>query len=276
IANTFGRITRYESCSGHKWFTDALTGGTTDDWQLTAATADGIIRAGKLDMNAIAAQHAEAFKRSVLGWGSTTREAVAKLVAGENWIISGVTYEPRRGTGNGVCMKVGPIGAYMAITNPQCDEPAWKEAITVLKQYARMTHYTRMGVQSGFCQALAVFKCLTVDPADFNVEGFINSVVFAAMMGNKIKRDDDTEGTDDLYERMKKLHQHADYDTDKIISDFGGGSCYILDSLPFTYMFFVKNPYDIECLYDCVSVGGDADSNGSMLATLLGALHGTK
>jgi ADP-ribosylglycohydrolase len=36
----------------------------------------------------------------------------------------------------------------------------------------------------------------------------------------------------------------------------------------------VKNPQGIDSLYDCVSAGGDTDSNGSMLASLLGALHG--
>ena len=37
----------------------------------------------------------------------------------------------------------------------------------------------------------------------------------------------------------------------------------------------MKNPQGIDSLYDCVSAGGDTDSNGSMLASLLGALHGT-
>jgi ADP-ribosylglycohydrolase len=36
----------------------------------------------------------------------------------------------------------------------------------------------------------------------------------------------------------------------------------------------VRNPHSIDSLYDCVSAGGDTDSNGSMLASLLGALHG--
>lgn len=36
----------------------------------------------------------------------------------------------------------------------------------------------------------------------------------------------------------------------------------------------MRNPNSIESLYDCVSAGGDTDTNGSMLASLLGALHG--
>jgi ADP-ribosylglycohydrolase len=274
IANKYGRITGYISNKGHKWFDGDAEGTTTDDWQLTAATAEGIIHGKCLNMDAIAAWHGKAFKESVMGWGKTTKEAVANIVAGQPWSTSGKTDQPARGTGNGICMKVAPIGAQMALTNPQCNEPAWGNAITVLKQFARMTHYTRMGVQSGYCQAFAIFKCLTSDPADFKVDSFIHSVVGGAMMGSKIKRDDAMEGTDDLAARMKLLYKHAEYDTNKIVEDLGGGNCYIYNSLPFTYMFFVKNPLSVESLYDCVSAGGDADTNGSMLASLLGALHG--
>ena len=225
-------------------------------------------------MDAIAAWHVHAYKKSVLGWGKTTKEAVWKLAAGEPWSVSGKTDEPARGTGNGICMKAAPIGAYMAMTNPECKEPDWTQSITVLKQFARMTHYTRMGVQSGYCQAFAIFKCLAADPNDFSLDNLIHSIVGAALMGNKIKRDDASEGNDDLHERMKLLYRHEEYDADKIVQDFGGGNCYIYNSLPFTYMFFVKNPGSIECLYDCVSAGGDADTNASMLGGLLGALHG--
>jgi ADP-ribosylglycohydrolase len=45
--------------------------------------------------------------------------------------------------------------------------------------------------------------------------------------------------------------------------------------LPFTYAFLVRNPGNIEELYECASAGGDTDSNASMLGALQGALHGT-
>ena len=49
-------------------------------------------------------------------------------------------------------------------------------------------------------------------------------------------------------------------------------SCASLD-ISFTYFFFLRQQ-NIESLYDVISSGGDADTNGSMLAALLGALHG--
>jgi ADP-ribosylglycohydrolase len=275
IQKRYGRITDYLDCSSHKYFDDDHRGTTTDDWQLTKATAEGIIQTGCLDLNAIAAWHVEEYKKSVRGWGKTTKEAVARLAQGVPWTTSGKTKEPKRGTGNGIPMKIAPLGAYMAITNPQCEEPAWGQSVQDIENYTRMTHNARMAVQSGLCQAFAIFKCLTSDPADFRVDSFINCVVGAALMGKdkRFKKSAD-EGDDDLHARMKLLYQYEEYDAGKIVTDLKG-SCYIYDSLPFTYMFFVRNPLSIESLYDVVSAGGDTDSNGSMLAGLLGALHGS-
>ena len=274
ILKRYGRITDYLDCSSHKYFDDDHRGTTTDDWQLTKATAEGIIQTGCVDLNAIAAWHVEEYKNSVRGWGKTTKEAVARLASGVPWTTSGKTKEPKRGTGNGIPMKIAPLGAFMAITNPQCDEPAWTQSVEDIENYTRMTHNARMAVQSGLCQAFAIFKCLTSDPKDFRVESFINCVVGAALMGKDQRfRKSPDEGDDDLHARMKLLYQHEEYDDNKIVTDFRG-SCYIYDSLPFTYMFFVRNPLTVESLYDVVSAGGDTDSNGSMLAGLLGALHG--
>lgn len=40
-------------------------------------------------------------------------------------------------------------------------------------------------------------------------------------------------------------------------------------------MFFVCNPLSIDALFDVASAGQDADSNASMIRSLLGVLHGT-
>jgi len=278
IQKRYGRITSYEDCASHKYFDHDSRGTTTDDWQLTKATAEGIIESpyGTVDMNAIAAWHIVEYQKSVRGWGKTTREAVARLATGVPWNKSGKTTEPKRGTGNGIPMKIAPIGAQMAVTNPECKEPAWAESLQTIDYFSRMTHDARMAVQSGLCQAFAVFKCLTSDPQDFRTHSFINCVVGAALMG-KDKRfpKSKDEGDDDLHAALKLLYNHQDYeDAAKISEAFGGGNCYIFNSLPFTYMFFVKNPLSIDALFDCVSAGGDTDTNGSMLAALLGALHG--
>ena len=74
--------------------------------------------------------------------------------------------------------------------------------------------------------------------------------------------------------RFESLFENQ-YDAQKLIEEFGGGSCYCYNSVPFTYGFFLQNPHSVESLYDVINAGGDTDSNGSMLGALLGALHGT-
>jgi ADP-ribosylglycohydrolase len=272
IATQFGRLDRYHPVSGHRWLGDLPKGATTDDWQLTRTVAEAIIQSGGLDMDAIAAWHVRAFNESVRGWGPTTQEAVASLARGTHWTQSGRTDQPNRGLGNGVCMKVAPIGAYLAATIPVGNHGFSVEATRFLAALAQMTHFTSLGVASGLCQTAALFECLGCAPRDFQVESFIQAIVAAARLGQQFPTH--TGNADDLAQRLMALSGHGQYDTSRIITEFNGSS-YVCHSLPFTYMFFVKNPHSIESLYECVSAGGDTDSNGSMLASLLGALHGT-
>jgi ADP-ribosylglycohydrolase len=167
-------------------------------------------------------------------------------------------------------MKVAPVGAYLAATVP-ADHGLSAEASRFLADLAQMTHHTSLGVASGLCQTAALLECLRCAPGDFQVGSFIRAVVAAARLGQQFLPH--TAGTDNLSQRLLALSGHGRYDTSRIITEFHGSS-YVCHSLPFTYMFFVKDPHSVESLYDCVSAGGDTDSNGSMLASLLGALHG--
>jgi ADP-ribosylglycohydrolase len=271
IIEKYGRIEDYQDCSSHKYFKNDHKGTTTDDWQLTKAVARAMITTGQFDLDEIAAEHVKEFKTTVAGWGGSTKEAVARIVEGTHWKESGKSDKENRGLGNGVCMKVSPAGLYMALTNPQCDDPPWRDHIQNIADLAIMTHYTSIAVTSGLAHAFATLKCFSVTPETFDKKSFVNIIVGAAQMGRQY-----CPGTlkDDMQTRFEKLYK--DYAPLGILDteEFGGGSCYVYDSLPFTYAWFLRNPQSIDSLYDCVSGGGDADSNGSMLAGLLGALHG--
>jgi len=62
--------------------------------------------------------------------------------------------------------------------------------------------------------------------------------------------------------------------SDDIVKYCGSGGFLAHDSLPFSYAYFLRAPLSIDALYDVVSAGGDADTNGSFVGSLLGALHG--
>ena len=120
IEREFGRITNYITIPQHEDFDGLPPGTCTDDTQLSLAVARAFIKGGHFDLDAIAAEHCAEFHKSVAGWGDTTREAVARIVNGVHLSQAAQADKPRRGTGNGVAMKVAPVGLYMGLTNPAC------------------------------------------------------------------------------------------------------------------------------------------------------------
>lgn len=270
IKAKFGRIQDYQDCSNHKYFPDGGKGMTTDDTALTKAVVRALIDSGEFSLDQIAYEHIKEFAISVRGWGGSTRDSVANLANGINWKLSGMTDKIGRGTGNGISMKVSPIGLYMALTNPKCELPAWSQNIIDLSNLAMMTHRTSIAITSGLAQTFAIFKCFTSTPKNFDKKSFVKMLLGAADLGRQYLPE---TISDDFQIRFEMLNDY--FTTEEIIHSFGSGSCYVYDSLPFSYAFFLRNPMSIESLFDCVSSGGDCDSNGSQLGGLLGALHGT-
>jgi ADP-ribosylglycohydrolase len=264
ILTEYGRVTQYLQPNGHKWFNGEKPGTTTDDYQLTAAVAEGLIE-GNLSLPVHVRWHIKAMMESTKGWGGTTKNAVRNLANGASWLNSGIKGEGK-GKGNGVAMKIAPLAATNFRTFDKYDFAC---------RLALMTHQTEMGVSSGFAQLTAVHYCLSKTPKTFNRADFIAICAKACMAGrrfsNRMMCLDPEE--DSLAVQILKLHS-GEWPTPEIVKEFGRGSCYCFNSLPFTYAFFVRNPLSIDSLYDVVSAGGDTDTNGSMLAALLGALHG--
>jgi len=266
IKETYGRITTILEPSEHSWFKEDKIGKATDDWQLTKATAEALIDAGGFSMTKQAKYHVKAMKESTSGWGKSTKESVMRLDAGISWKKSG----QKMGLGNGVIMKLAPCAAISA-----SDRYNLTKCEKFIIDFAQMTHKTSLVTSSSFVHMLAVRNCLLSD--ELNTEHFINNIYHNALLAERThKRYKGDIITDKLSDRLIKLHNHKEYDTDRIIEEFGAGSCYVYNSLPFTYMFFVKNPHSIESLFDVVNAGGDTDTNGSILSSMLGALNGYK
>jgi ADP-ribosyl-[dinitrogen reductase] hydrolase len=269
IAKMHGRIVDYQDCSSHKYFENDDKGTTTDDYQLTKAIARAMITTSKFDLDEIAKEHVKEYLISVRGWGGSTREAIARIANGVHWKDAGKTEIKNRGLGNGVCMKAAPAGLYIGLTQSKHTITPWDEYVQNIADMAIMTHQTSIAVTSGLAHAFAILECFKTEPKDFSKKSFIKEIITAAKIGRKF-----CPGTiaDDIQTRFEMLKNK--YSPEEIIKEFNG-SCYVYDSLPFTYAFFLRDPNSIESLFDCVNSGGDTDSNCSMLASLLGALHGT-
>lgn len=247
---------------GHKWFNDQPLGFWTDDTQLSFAVVKGLLEAEDFDMDVIAKHHALAMAESVSGWGYSTQDSIRNLKNGVHWSASGITDKEHRGTGNGIPMKIAPIAIWDYMQTE--DDPAYEKMV----QFAAMSHYTEMSAYAAIAHVHAIQHCLAFQPDELDKNLFLEEVVDHAYINGFVenaKLDPPLNKTkDDLRQRLGLLY-------DVVL--FRKGGCYVYESLPFTYAYFLQNP-TINGLYHVVNAGGDTDTNGSMLASMIGALHG--
>ena len=288
-----GGLKGYAEPIGHKWFTTdpndpdpkktyMRAGYTTDDTQLTGATIRGIIEARGWDMDKIAAWHVVAMKANTAGWGHTTVEAIRRLANGVSWKESGKTTDASRGTGNGVPMKCAPVALLGSVIHENGGILGDMEFYQKVTDYSAMTHYTQMSAIAAMIHCEVVRQCLVTDPENYNVdEDFLHIAcnhIFEAIEGGRVKLDHLNKTPDNIEHRLLKLWDNRSeirgWDVAKLRAEFGNGSCYVYDSLPFTYAFYYKNPHSLQTIYDLIHAGGDTDTNAKMALEMIGALHG--
>lgn len=306
IKNTFGRVEKYLDPVNHKWFTVdpecddpkktyMPAGSTTDDTQLTMATLNGIIQghASALSeksfdriLDGIANAHVQAMKESIAGWGYTTVEAINRLKDGVSWRESGKTDNPTRGTGNGVPMKCAPLAALIASGIDDCMLPDFRFYQAVI-DFAAMTHRTQMAAESGILHCLALQYMLQTDPKRFRS----NSFAYCLLDAYDWKCNESyehlqwdashlTATEDQIRDRITKLvmsvikQEKSDRSVQSIADEYGGGSCYVYDSLPFSYAMFLRKPTSFESVIETANAGGDTDTNAKIVGEMFGALHG--
>jgi ADP-ribosyl-[dinitrogen reductase] hydrolase len=279
IEGRYGRIKSYLPVPGdHKWFAGRPAGTWTDDTQLTLVVADSLIEKGQIDMNDMAARHVKSLEREGdQGFGASTRSAIKRLASGIHWSGSGISTNPKHGYGNGLPMKVAPLGAYSCSPVFENDTKSKKLLVQDIINLALMTHYREMAVQSALAHVSAIRYCLLSSPSDFLTGEFIGQVCEAASLAHSMEDLISNPTKDDLIRRLSSLKNIdlAITISKKIINRFGAGSCYVFDSLPFSYAFFLRNPKSIETLYDVGNAGGDTDTNASIVGGMLGALNGS-
>lgn len=266
------------------WGDDVKAGMWTDDTQLTIATAKSLIESKGLDIQDQAQKLVEAFDDTIRGWGRSTRNSAQRLKQGVLYDESGES-NPGLGCGNGIVMKIAPIGAYLR-SLIQGDRD-YTHVFSKIREFSSLTHRTEMGLESGFSHVLAIDYCL-------GCEGEVNNNVFLMTISDALKlsyinllsyqnlssyKFVSNFDMNRLQERFESLWEYEDFkDSEDIAYRYGCGSCYVYNSLPFVYAFFLRHdPKDpMQSIYDIASTGGDTDTNASILGGMLGALYGVK
>ncbi len=275
IETEHGRVTDYLDPGNHKWFKGFQRGQWTDDTQATLAVLTSLIIQGKIDLADMAQRQIDTMNECSKGWGRSTKNSLRAVERGVHWLKSG---NPQ-GAGNGVAMKIAPLAAYLAAPNT---DHAIAENVAEL---ALMTHQTDMAVLSGFVQMHALSYCLNCvdENRPFSAEGLLQYVLRYGKAVKVMLREKKYQLTylqEDFLGRFAAMmclfDEFKQMTPAKLAECYGGADCYVYNSLPFTIAMFLRNPHSIETLYDTVNAGGDTDTNGSMVAALLGSLNGTK
>lgn len=287
-------VNGYKDPIGHKWFTDdpeckdenktyMKSGFTTDDTQLTKATVKGLIKGNGFDMDSIAEAHVKAMQSSIAGWGKSTVEAIRRLSNNVHWSQSGKTTNAQRGTGNGIPMKCAPLAAFR---NTMKGSFLRDEYYHRLIDFSAMTHYTQMSLQACVIHCESVLYCLNNEPENFDINDWMNvvckstwnDIIYQKIFCDYIHLNSNDDNLEIQFTKLWNAFKSGElehWDQDKIVKEFGGGSCYVFHSLPFSYAFFCKSwKKGLGLGYEIIHAGGDTDTNAKIALEMLGALHG--
>jgi ADP-ribosylglycohydrolase len=291
-------IDSYVAPIGHKWFKpeEFFPGMTTDDTQLTVATLEGLIAGKPLAeselnfdhyLDGIALAHVEESKRTVGGWGKSTQEAVRRLANGVHWSESGKTTEPNRGTGNGVPMKVSPLAAWLASNVGQAREKDKGKQFHFNQRvidFGAMTHYSELSGHAGVVHAQAVYMCLWEKPGQMSAKAFVDCIADYVPVEclNAPEEEHTHYHVNHLTKPEHNLFDRLWFNRDEllkmkledVLAAYGGGSCYVYDSLPFAYAIWLRNLHSFAGILEAVNAGGDNDTNAKFVGELLGANEG--
>lgn len=277
IAKRYGRITEYIKPEGHKWYNGWEAGRWTDDTQLTLAIAESLIAQGEIDLDDIARRSIATMMKCSVGWGGSTKKSLMNI---HQYSLSRLNSGARTGSGNGVAMKISPIAAFLLSRDK---EISLEKEIRTIIEFTIMTHDSDMAIESALAQILAIMHCLLYTSSS-NGRNIIDTIK-SLKITPAILQQNGFRGTylpKSLLWRIESLESYAAYERfnsmnlSQRAACFDGATCFVYNSLPFTYAMFMCNPHSIETLYDVVNAGGDTDTNGSMVGALLGALNGTQ
>lgn len=276
IASKYGRLVEYKAPVDHKWFNGKEAGTTTDDTALQVATAESIIESNGFDMDSQAKWHIKALQKSDEGMGDTTRFSIKNLIEGVHWSKSGLCGD-NKGLGNGVAMKISPIAAYFAIKADQNKISELEGMLKFIVDYNNMTHKTKLSLTATLAIFALMTDCLLSSKKNVDINHLYNIVMTYCLISDsyKIAPLYPEKDKDDLLPRIEELFRNVNnYSYDDLIEKYGEGRCYAYDSIPFSIGFFLKNPNSIDALFDVINSGGDTDTNGAIVGSLLGCLNG--
>lgn len=287
IKMSFGYVDTFIRNQNHKFSSIAKRSGGTisDDSQLSLAIMSSITREHGYSLLDIKKAHVEALDGkwgTPLGWGRTTREAVEKMKANEVFSVS------PDGAGNGTCMKIAPLSIYSVYRTMNTQHGKFTNSFNAsllkkCKEISELTHGHPMCIVAAYCQARMIIRGMQDEmpkTSKMIANLFIDDAEYAETQLSPTWPDDKRlsirlrEILLGSYENVPTLSVNT-----PLISAFicTQQSSFVYNSFPLVaycvskYAPFRNFRYAV---LETVNSGADADSNGSMVGAIIGAMLG--
>lgn len=207
----------------------------SDDTQLTLATCEAILAAGRPEPQAIAEYMRAWFVAGeVTGVGSSTLKALRDLQVGAHWALAGARGE--RSAGNGAAMRAAPLAFFL--------DPATAADRVRLRDIARITHHHDEAYIGALAVVIALRRAATA--MDWS-----NEVVAAELPDSRVR---------DNLQRAAALSGVAP------VVDEVGASGFVAETVPVAFELARRiSTVGIEAaIIELISLGGDTDTIGSI------------
>lgn len=254
-------------------------GSTTDDWQLTNAVCQSLIRRGGFDVTDVALSHVEAYETSTSGWGGTTRDGLKELQEYFNSRgykgRSPVSTPPSvlgKGSGNGVAMKVAPLALMHYLKGLDQESLAIEVA-----DLGRLTHSDPRAWAAAYAVACTLLEShKAFDIKDKNQETKLDVLENVLHDLSSFERKYGSGGLKRFSSYLKVLlDKSLLFGPIQDLREKVGTGCIAIESVVFALAVFLRNPFDFEtAILEAVNSGGDTDSTSAIIGGLIGFLVG--
>jgi poly(ADP-ribose) glycohydrolase ARH3 len=225
----------------------------TDDTEMTLNLTKSLLETGGVNVEHVARTFAQNFDLS-RGYGPNTLWILQQIKEGKSWELPAKEVMGGEGSlGNGAAMRVAPLA--LLFKN--------EEMIQYTRECSRITHTHPLGIEGAVLQAKGINLALYSKPNEFDPDEFLEEVLKTA----------ESEIFRQRIETVGRLLKEQPTQS-TIIQELGNG-VETFNSVPTALYCFLRSPLDFKkSVLSAVSLGGDADTLGSMTGALSGALNG--
>ncbi|NCU37730.1 hypothetical protein EOL96_01545 [Candidatus Saccharibacteria bacterium] len=264
IRQRYGRIGRLLPSQENPFYeSESNPGAWSDDTQLTIVIARSLTRVGAFNLSDIADLHVDTYNDTpklmrngqmiARGWGKSTAKSVERYMQG----VPAETTGEAHGAGNGVLMKMSPLAL-------------WHVARDVNESVA----YAECDMLTSFTHNNPIAKIATrvhhdslqyLMTQEYIQEEFIHTIQASAANHERVFGCTNNDASDSL----RYLGEYRYLTTDRILQSTDGRGFYAPQTLAMAYGTFLAHDGEFApSVYEAVNLGGDTDSNASIVATM--------